>query len=955
MGERTYKFRRTVDGGAVSLTPAQFYAAGNKRTRGGAYAYEPLTRVPGFTNGLDGSAATMIEPGDFHSVASQQYNESYHTSFALGSADVDARWDIARKDEIERAKRKTAREHYSGAPLVANRALNIVTFGGSNALLKRSMGEEAGEALLRARQESPGTDFFGTVLGTALLAMMPAAGFGAFSKIGGKIAGGADAAAAHNVKNLFGISAAMGQRAKTALAARGHGNIVQGLGVALASGATAEIPLSMAIASADLVDSNEQWNWETFVADTGVMVAAGMGIATLTGIPVIAGRHILGGTLRKGGELTAKGKEFFNAATYAFEAAGGGLGYRVTRGIRSKGTAAAFVGGSVADSVNRSLFRSAGRKMRQGMAGRTTAAAGRWIKNEVPQNFVVHEKTLRKLLTDFDLTKNLSRREFSRTARELAYNLDDVGMAQMVREIADNVDNVYTAQRMMSDAPVAVDGIESLVHEIRHRVPKGVQFKKGTVNELQTGLIEVSRDMDVWNRDLTSAKFGLGVSGRKVGSLPISRPQAPGFALAKEMRDTVLPTNNRRALQKTLEFRSRLEAEAGISAPRLRRILDDRIEKALGGQTNLVEQLRALDNIQWNVSKAKALAEELSDVSKVKSRAKVEKIAEQFGAIERDFDFLHPSYIGKGSKDAYKVPAEVWRRQDIREAAQQVTAVNELRSNLLMKDTWFSPDVESPVITLNAGKLGREELLETQINVSMATKVGIKDAFRFLRNHGGPMRQSAAFYGVFHYRQMMDQDERASAFEANSQALLATANGPEASIQHIGYAARKLASVDQGMATGYSMVVNRAQQYLLQHLPRNDEGTRLSAAEQESWLERLGALENPISLIYASDDGSVMPEGVDAVRSVYPAMYTEMMLDTMDFVHNEGHNLTETQLVGLDMFLGGALGIVDSSTPMQPPMAQTPLQSQTMGSFGPQRMQQLQAIMQTPNQKLGGL
>jgi hypothetical protein len=98
-----------------------------------------------------------------------------------------------------------------------------------------------------------------------------------------------------------------------------------------------------------------------------------------------------------------------------------------------------------------------------------------------------------------------------------------------------------------------------------------------------------------------------------------------------------------------------------------------------------------------------------------------------------------------------------------------------------------------------------------------------------------------------------------------------------------------------------------------------------------------------------------MPEAVDAVRTVLPDIYTEMVLDVSEFVHDEGHDLTATQLMGLDMFVGGALGVVDSVTPMQPPMSQTALQSQTMGSFGPQRMQQLQAIMQTPNQKLGGL
>lgn len=907
--------------------------------------FTPTGRVPGFaTDGEGMLSPSMIDPDDFHSVASQQYNKNYHTSFAMGGSSVDFRWEQSRKDQVELTKRRAAAQHYTGAPLAANRALSVLTGGASTFAMKQTMGEEAGDALLRARNESPGTDFVGTMLGVAGLALLP---FPGAATLGGKIAGGKGAAAAANVRNLFGVSAASGQRAMNLVQG---GGFAKGVAAATVSGLVAEVPLSMAVASADLVDNNRQWTVEAFAHDAGVMTAWGMLLAGGTGLPVMAGRHLLGAGMRgaRSGVQAAKGLR--DQLTYATEAAAGGLGYRFTRGIRSSGTTAGLVTGSVLESVNRSLWRGWGKRQRSGVA--------KWVMNEVPQDFVTHVKKFRKAVSSYDVGAAESAHALRRTSKELLYNVEDAATAASIKGVINNADAVFAARAYMSDAPEQVARIRSFVNEIDTKIPKGVRFKSDAVNDLAAGLIEVSLEMDVWNRGLDSMKPG------NRAQLLIKRPQAPGFRLAKDIHaaSQALPNNPRQALGKVLELRKRLETEATISAPRLRAILDRRIEKATGGSGNFMELMNGLDRARWNVNKAAELAEGIGATSKIKNKVAVEKYATRLKRIENELDLMPKDMAADRARSVYREASEIWDDAARREAAQQVAGMNEFRNNMLMKDSWYPVDpvtgqLSDPIFKTSNRELTREALLETQIEMAISTKMGIRDAFIFLKDHGGPTRQSTMFAGVFHYRQMAGHDERLAAFEANRSALLRGASGPEAMIQNLGNVVGKLASADQEVATGYAMVNSRAAQYLLQHLPQNEDGAPPSPAEAESWLERLGALEPSglASLIYAANDGSVMPEAVDAVRTVLPAMYVDMLLDLSDFVEEFGDELNHTQLIGLDLLAGGALGIVDSVTPMQPPMSQTPLQSQTMGSFGPQRMQRLQAVMQTPNQKLGGL
>jgi len=131
--------------------------------------------------------------------------------------------------------------------------------------------------------------------------------------------------------------------------------------------------------------------------------------------------------------------------------------------------------------------------------------------------------------------------------------------------------------------------------------------------------------------------------------------------------------------------------------------------------------------------------------------------------------------------------------------------------------------------------------------------------------------------------------------------------------------------------------------------------------EIDSYLESIGALESPASVLASARDGSVSIEGVDAIRTVYPELYTDMILDLVEFMQTKDwEKINEAQKLGLDTFTGGALGVLSSYGPIQGPLfAQTPMQQQALGKNMQQGSPQMAQIQGKNNatsaQKVGAL
>jgi hypothetical protein len=228
----------------------------------------------------------------------------------------------------------------------------------------------------------------------------------------------------------------------------------------------------------------------------------------------------------------------------------------------------------------------------------------------------------------------------------------------------------------------------------------------------------------------------------------------------------------------------------------------------------------------------------------------------------------------------------------------------------------------------------------------------------------GAPRGAVSFGGVLAYRNMTQERKRQN-FESVREVVLETAASPERMIDVIGKTAGKIAVTDMKAAVAYSVTLATAQSYLLQQMPRSSdpliEAGDFSMMEVDSYLETVGALESPASVIASARDGSVSIEAVDAIRTVYPELYTDMILDMVEFMQTkDGAKLNQTQLLGLDTFTGGALGILSSYGPMpQPLFAQTPMQQQALGKnvqqSSPQMARQQSQTNNTASQKVGEL
>jgi hypothetical protein len=130
-----------------------------------------------------------------------------------------------------------------------------------------------------------------------------------------------------------------------------------------------------------------------------------------------------------------------------------------------------------------------------------------------------------------------------------------------------------------------------------------------------------------------------------------------------------------------------------------------------------------------------------------------------------------------------------------------------------------------------------------------------------------------------------------------------------------------------------------------------------SSAEIENWLEALGAIESPVSVLATAVDGSVSDQAVDAIRTVYPEFYIEMVLDVSAFVYENRETLHDAQMHGLDTFTGGALGYTDAPGPNLTytlPGYQTTQQAVSTGAVGGPENRRLDIQQNaTAAQKLG--
>jgi hypothetical protein len=250
-----------------------------------------------------------------------------------------------------------------------------------------------------------------------------------------------------------------------------------------------------------------------------------------------------------------------------------------------------------------------------------------------------------------------------------------------------------------------------------------------------------------------------------------------------------------------------------------------------------------------------------------------------------------------------------------------------------------------------------------QISTVMEFKEKTASAFGYLLGRGTP--RGAVSFGAIQAYRAMTQEQKRDEFVQAREIVLHTTASPERLIDSIAPSTGFLASVDMEAAVAFATTLATSNSYLLQQLPRSSDPLigpdDFSMQEVDSYLETVGALEDPASVLASARDGSVSIEAVDAIRTVYPELYTDMILDIVEFMQTrDWDKLNQNQKLGVDTFTGGALGILRSyGPPVGPLSAQTPMQQQALGTNNQQSNPDMARLQQrqnsTASQKVGAL
>jgi cellobiose-specific phosphotransferase system component IIA len=257
----------------------------------------------------------------------------------------------------------------------------------------------------------------------------------------------------------------------------------------------------------------------------------------------------------------------------------------------------------------------------------------------------------------------------------------------------------------------------------------------------------------------------------------------------------------------------------------------------------------------------------------------------------------------------------------------------------------------------------QKEILAAQVETLLTHKQRMMTALKYVALKGGGARHTVVYTGVLAFRNMKSAAEKRDAFALYRDAIVATASNPTALQEHISQFVGPAAQHDMRLGVPLADGLASAHVYLRQQMPRSDDpmvrSQDFSMAEIENFLEAVGALSDPISVVMTAVDGSVSSQSVDAIRSVYPELYIDMVLDVSEFVHDYGDKLGHAQWLGLDAFTSYALGYTDAPTPalaFRLPSPQTSQQARSLGSIGgPQHRQMDIRMGTTPAQKLGAM
>lgn len=160
---------------------------------------------------------------------------------------------------------------------------------------------------------------------------------------------------------------------------------------------------------------------------------------------------------------------------------------------------------------------------------------------------------------------------------------------------------------------------------------------------------------------------------------------------------------------------------------------------------------------------------------------------------------------------------------------------------------------------------------------------------------------------------LKSKEERREQYEAVTEQLRQLASNPEGLMDTLAEATGGVEQVSPEMASYMANAYVRGVQYLVSNLPPADapslfghlQDLEPSDAEINAFVRRFEAIEDPLSIVSMAAEFSLTPEHVQAVRSVYPELYTAIQAE----ITNMLGNLTKLPPYSARMMVGTLLDV----------------------------------------------
>lgn len=886
MAERTYPIQNVYTREIKHVPLSQYKPYMTARHASGGHVYEALSDVPGIVAG-ESLQQTMIPANRVHEAAAEM------GKLRLLQSDNDPVAELARKDAVEKSKKKIAEDRNFSSVGIESFASGI-TFGKYSEWVNAIAGEGAGEARALQNAARPWADFTGKAASMVALGLIPIPGLGAVS---------VGARTGLRSGSLFEASA---QAARwTGRSIKGEGFLAEAgrrLGRPLVFSATAEGPLSFALARADLVDSNKPYTGETLVANALSQWGLSMMIGGAMSIPIGVGMAAIPAA-KSGGKVASSVMR-------------GGFRNLARKFLRGKGYGAG-------DALETETYRQISKITSKASTDGARTKFGRWLGGPNMDEAVNIRMTYQEAL-DGTLTATTAK-GLRRHSQALINSVPDVEKIPGLQYIHDNAEKIVSGRQKLATFRADAGRMGNAIGKVVYRHPAGLTIK--SENEVGKLLSEA-----------------VGITGSK----------------------KTLSGDWMKRLDQTLNIRKSVE-------PGNRAAMDERIIKAIPDMEKWLQKMDAFEHtgkelIEWSkkpIGEVSDFYDILGPVHGSAEPANKKSLRAVFGRAngtmrELAYDgnmVVNEQHFTKGDKPLFTRKKEGFY-------SNVDTKFDNLKPELdaLFKYQKAMEGVKADASPLMPAKkpMSTKDILEAQVESVMTTKQRIHEALAYVAMRGGGARTTATFGGVMAFRHAASTQEKQALFSVLHDGISAVTATPAALQEFIGELVEPAATSDMAIAVNLAVTETSAIDYLSKVLPRSSDRAispeHYGMAEIENFLEAVGAVTEPISVLATAADGSTTEQAVDALRTVYPQLYTEMVIDTAEFVDNYGDALGHAQLLGLDVFTGYALGYSDGPAPwltMQPPYAQTAGQASAIG--GPENRRMSYQQNTTPAQKVAGL